>query len=47
MTEVSSYIEKFKKLDIKPKKELNLLLKHEDKLISFLKGLKDSIGEYL
>ena len=28
-------------------KELNLLLKHEDKLISFLKGIKKYIGEDL
>ena len=27
--------------------ELNLLLKHEDKLVSFLKGIKKYIGENL
>ena len=42
-----SDIDKFKKLNVKPGKELNLLLKHEDKLVSFLKGIKNSIGEDL
>ena len=42
-----SDIDKFKKLNVKPGKELNLLLKHEDKLVSFLKGIKKSIGEDL
>ena len=33
-------IDKFKRLNVKLKKELNLVLKHEDKLVSFLKGIK-------
>ena len=37
--------DKFKKLNVKPGKKLNLLLKHEEKLVSFLKGIKKSIGE--
>ena len=41
MTEMLSDIDKFKKLNVKPGKELNLLLKHEDKLVSFLKGIKN------
>ena len=36
-----SDINKFKTLNVKPGKELNLLLKHEDKLVSFLKGIKN------
>ena len=47
MTEILSDIDKFKKLIVKPAKELNLLLKHEDKLVSFLKGIKKYIGEDL
>ena len=47
MTEILSDIDKFKKLNVKPGKELNLLLKHEDKLVSFLKGIKKYIGEDL
>ena len=47
MTEMLSDIDKFKKLNVKPGKELNLLLKHEDKLASFLKGIKKYIGEDL
>ena len=47
MTEMLSDIDKFKKLNVKPGKELNLLLKHEDKLVSFLKGIKKYIGEDL
>ena len=39
MTEMLTEIDKFKKLNVKPGKELNLLLKHEDKLVSFLKGI--------
>ena len=34
MTEMLSDIDKLKKLDVKPPKELNLLTKHEEKLIS-------------
>ena len=41
MTEMLSDIDKFKKLNVKPGKELNLLL------VSFLKGIKKSIGEDL
>ena len=47
MTEMLSDVDKFKKLDGKPVKELNLLLKHEEKLISFLKGIIRSIDEDL
>ena len=47
MTEMLSDIDEFKKLNIKPGKELNLLLKHEDKLVSFLKGITKYIGEDL
>ena len=47
MTERLSDIDKFKKLNIKPGKELNLLLKHVDKLVSLLKGLKNYIEEDL
>ena len=47
MTEMLSDIDKFKKLNIKPGKELNLLLKHEEKLVSLLKGIKNYIGEDL
>ena len=47
MTEMLSDIDELKKLDVKPGKELNLLLKHEGKLVSFLKRLKKSIGEDL
>ena len=47
MTELLSDRDKFKKLNVKPGKELNLLLKHEDKLVSFLKGIKKYIGEDL
>ena len=39
-----SDINKFKKLNVKTGKELNLLLKHEDKLVSFLKGIKGIIS---
>ena len=41
MAEMLSDIDKFKKLNVKPGKELNLLLKHEEKLVSFLKGIKN------
>ena len=47
MTGMLSDIGKLKKLDVKPRKELNLLVKHEDKLVSFLKGIKKSIWEDL
>ena len=41
MTEMLSDIGKFKKRIVKPGKEVNLLLKHEDKLVSFMKGIKN------
>ena len=47
MTEMLSDIDKFKKLNVKLGKELNLLLKHADKLVSSLKGVKKYIGEDL
>ena len=47
MTEMLLDIDKFKKPNVRPGKELYLLLKHEDKLVSFLKGVKKSIGEDL
>ena len=40
-------IDKLKKLNVKPEEELSLLLKQEDKLVSFLKDIKKSIGEDL
>ena len=45
MNEMLSDIDKFKKLNVKPGKDLNFLLKHEDKSASFLKGIKKSIGK--
>ena len=45
MTEMLLDIDKFKELSVKPGEELNLLLKHEGKLVSFLKGIKNAIGE--
>ena len=42
MTEMLSDIDKFKKRIVKPGKEFNLLLKH-DKLVSFLKGIKNML----
>ena len=47
MTEMLSDVDIFKKLDVKPGKKLNLLLKHGDKLVSFLKGIKISIEKDL
>ena len=48
MNEMLLDINKFKRRNVKLKKELNLVLKHEDKLVSFLKGIKKkSIGEDL
>ena len=41
MTEMLSDIGKFKKRIVKPGKEVNLLLKHEEKLVSFMKGIKN------
>ena len=40
-----SDIGKFKKLNVKPGKERNCLLQHEDKLVNFLKRVKKSLGE--
>ena len=40
-----SDIHKFIKLNVKPVKEPKLLLKHEDKLVSFLKGIRKYIRE--
>ena len=45
MTEMLSDIDEFKKLDVKPGKEFSLLLKYEDKLVTFLKSIKKSTGE--
>ena len=45
MKEILSDIDKFKTLDVKPRKELNCLLQHEDKLVNFLKRVKKSLGE--
>ena len=47
MTGMLSDIDKFQKLIVKPGKELNLLLKHEDKLVSFLKGIKNILEIYI
>ena len=47
MTEMLWDIDRFKNLNVKPEIEFYLLLKHEDKLVSFLKGLKRYIGEDL
>ena len=44
MTEMLLDIDKFKKR-VKPGEERNFLLKHEGKLVSFLKGIKSAIGE--
>ena len=38
---------KFKKLDIKPGKEINSLLQQEDRLTNFLKKVKKSISDQL
>ena len=42
-----SDIDKFKRVVAKPGKELNLLLKHEEKSVSFLRGIKKTIGKDL
>ena len=47
MTEMLLDIDKSQKLNVKPRKEINLLLKHEGKLVSFLKGINKYIGEDL
>ena len=38
---------KFKKLNVKPGKEINFLLQQEDRLTNFLKKVKKSISEQL
>ena len=38
---------KFKKLNVKPGKEINCLLQHEDRITNFLKKVKKSISEQL
>ena len=45
MKEIWSDIDKFKKLNVKPVKELTCLLQHEGKLVNFLKRVKKSLGE--
>ena len=45
MKEILSGIGKFKKLNVKPGKELNCLLQHEDTLVNFLKRVKKLLGE--
>ena len=47
MTELLSDTDKFKKLNFKPGKELNLLLEHVDELVYFLKWIKKFVGEDL
>ena len=43
INEMLSYSSKFKKLDIKPTKEINCLLQQEDRLTDFLKKVKKSV----
>ena len=47
MDEMLSDSSKFKKLDIKPGKEINSLLQQEDRLTNFLKKVKRSISDQL
>ena len=47
LNEMLSDSRKFKKLNIKPGKEINFLLQQEDRLTNFLKKLKSSISEQL
>ena len=47
MSEMPPDIGKFKKLNVKSGKELNLLLTHQDKLVPFLTGIKKYVGEDL
>ena len=47
MAEISSHIDKLKTLYLKRGKDLNLLLKHEEKLVHLLTGIKKSIKEDL
>ena len=44
MTEMLLDIDKFKKLNFKPGKEFNLLLKHEEKLVYYQKNLLGKIS---
>ena len=43
MKELLSDVNKFKEINVKPGKEINLLLQHEGKLIEFLKRVKGSV----
>ena len=43
MTEMLLDIDKFQKLNFKPGKEFNLLLKHEEKLVYYQKNLLGKI----
>ena len=45
MKEILSDIYKFKKLNLKPGKELNCLLQHKNKLVNFSKRVKKSLAE--
>ena len=47
MNEMLSDSSKFKKLDIKPRNEINSLLQQEDRLTIFLKKVKRSISDQL
>ena len=47
LNEMLSDSSKFKKLNIKPGKEINFLLQQEDRLTNFLKKVKRSISEQL
>ena len=47
LNELLSDSSKFKKLNIKPGKEINFLLQQEDRLTNFLKKVKRSISEQL
>ena len=43
MKELLSDASKFKEITVEPRKEINLLLQHEGKLIEFLKRVKSSV----
>ena len=47
MNEMLSDSSKFKKLDIKPGKEINSLLQQDDRLNNFLERVKRSISDQL
>ena len=47
LNEMLSDSSKFKKLNVKPGKEINFLLQQEDRLTNFLKKVKRSISEQL